>query len=217
MIKKILLFTTAFVAGLGIVFIYYQIVNFPAVKIKIPNFNNILQNSFFSLVKAPSKSLVGTVTSLSGDVEWQSRIATDSAKIFSPIQIQQGESVSTGLNGSMNISFPGSSEINIFPLSTIEFAQTLPADIVIAQTKGSVEYKKLSDVPLTVRALHLLVEGGGNFKVTIDDKKPVIEVFVETGSVTVAYNDINNLSKVVEIPADKILSFNDKTRKTVIK
>lgn len=217
MFKKILLFTTAFVIGLGVVFIYYQIVSFPYLNIKIPTLSSVLQNSFFSLVKAPSKSLIGDVTTLSGDVGWQSRIATDSAKIFSPIQIQQGEEISTGLDGSAGITFPGSAEINIFPDSKISFAQTLPANIVIAHLKGAVEYKKLGEVPLTIRAMHLLIDGEGSFKVLTDDKTSSVEVAVETGSVTIAYNDINNLSKVVKISEGKILLFNDKTRRIVIK
>lgn len=213
MVKKILFFLTAFVVGLGAVFIYYQVVSFPSLNIQIPTLSSVLQNSFFSLVKAPSKSLVGNITSLSGDVEWQSRIATDSAKIFTPIQVQQGEEMSTGVDGSANISFPGFAEINLYPQSKILFAQTLPANIVILQPKGAVEYKKIGDVPITVRAMHLLIDAGGNFKVSIDDKNPLIEVAVETGYVTIAYNDANNLSRISKISSGKIILFNDKTRK----
>src|SRR5260370_25910131 len=62
-------------------------------------------SSHFSLKKAPSESLVGHIASMSGEVLWESRIATQSSPLSAPQAIQQGEEVDTGKDGLGSISF----------------------------------------------------------------------------------------------------------------
>src|SRR5690349_3462927 len=52
----------------------------------------------FSTENAPSQTLKATVISSTGDVQWQSRTATESAPLTTSI-LQQGEQLSIGENG----------------------------------------------------------------------------------------------------------------------
>ena len=180
------------------------------------SFSDLVKFSRFSLEKAPSQSLVGTISSMGGDVEYESRVATEAAKISSPVQVQQGESLTTGANGNLILTFDKGAEIDMSSDTAIGIVQTLPADLVFSQNVGIAEYKKLADLPVSIRSSHLLIENSGDLTVSIDKVKPVISVKVLSGSATVAYNDTNNDSRVMTVESGKTLTFNDSTRRGVI-
>lgn len=184
--------------------------------ITIPNLQTIFRTSGFSLEKAPSDSLIGKITKMNGDIFWQSRVATDSAKLGSPINIQQGENLITKEKSNTSVLFDKNLEVNIGEKSEVDFVQTLPANIVLVQGAGVVEYKKLDGVPVSIRTLHLLIENGGDINVSLDDKKPIITLEVVSGSATFSYNDTDNITSVTTISAGKKLIFNDDTRTVVV-
>src|SRR3989344_3525327 len=51
------------------------------------------KTSLFSLENAPSESLKGKIEKMSGDIFWFGRVATEPARISSPIDVQQGENL----------------------------------------------------------------------------------------------------------------------------
>jgi hypothetical protein len=219
--KKIFLFLVPFLITLVAVVGYFKLTQ-KISKINIPNvptvsFSDLVKFSRFSLEKAPSQSLVGTITSMSGEVEYESRIATEAAKINSPVQVQQGESLKTGLDGKLVLSFDKVAEIDISSDTLVGIVQTLPADMVFSQNSGTAEYKKLADTPVTIRSLHLLIENNGDVTVSIDKIKPIITVTVNSGTATFAYNNIDNISRVLTLESGKKLTFNDDTRRVVVK
>ena len=103
MTKRILLFLIPFLITAAAVVGYFKVTQ-KISSINIPNlpsisFSDLVKLSRFSLEKAPSQSLVGTMTLMSGEVEYTNRLATESAKLNSAIDIQQGENLSTGSDG----------------------------------------------------------------------------------------------------------------------
>jgi hypothetical protein len=218
--KKIILFLIPFLITLIVVVGYFKL-NQKISTIKIPDlpsisFSDLVKFSRFSLEKAPSQSLVGLITSMSGEVEHERRLATESAKINSPVPIQQGEKLETGADGNLVLTFEKAAEITISPDSSVGIIQTLPADLVFSQSLGTVRYKKLADIPVSIRSKHLLIENNGDITVSVDKIKPIVTVKINSGSATFAYNNIYNISRVWEFDAGTTVTFNDGTRRVAI-
>lgn len=219
--KKIFLFLVPFLITTITVVGYFKLTQ-KISKINIPNvppvsFSDLVKFSRFSLEKAPSQSLVGTITEMSGEVEYQSREATESAKINSPVAVQQGESLTTGTDGKLILTFEKGVEIGLSSETTLGVIQTLPADLVFSQSTGNVEYKKMGSIPVSIRCYHLLIENNGDVTISIDKEKPIVTVTINSGSATFAYNNISNVSRVINVGAGKKLIFNDDTRLVVAK
>ena len=217
--KKVILFIIPLLIVVAAIVGYFKLTQ-KISTIKIPSLpsvtiNDLIKYSRFSLQKAPTESLVGTITSMSGDVEYEPRTATVSAKINSPVTVQQGESLATGADGKLVLSFDKNAEIDFSPDTSIDIIQTLPADLVFAQKTGTAEYRKLAEIPVTIRSLHLLIENGGDVLVSIDKVRPIITVTVKSGTIEAAYNNINNDTRLVTVASGKRLTFNNSTRRVV--
>lgn len=173
----------------------------------------------FSLEKAPSESIKGNITSLSGNVGWQSRIATEPAQIISFPELQQGEAVETKDNGKMTLQFGNILASNLSPNTFLNFIQTLPTQFVIDQSKGKTEYVKLGETPLTVRSFGLLINiESGNVVVSINDKLGVMTSTVKKGSITAAYNDPKQeTANVLTVNEGSQYIFNNDTKQGEIK
>ncbi len=221
-LKYILFFVIPFILMTAAVVAYF-VLNRKLSKISVPSMPSIpsvadlIKFSRFSLEKAPSQALVGSITSMTGEINYEPRLATESAKLDKPRDIQQGEILETGADGNLAISFKDTAAVVMDVSTKVNIAQTLPANIVFVQTKGTAEYKKLSQTPVSIRALHLLIENGENVKVSFDDVKPVITVVAASGSSKVAYNNLNTDTRVIDLNEGETLIFNDVTRRAVTK
>jgi hypothetical protein len=219
-LNYILLFLIPFfVVGTGI--IAYIKASEKLLNITLPNLppitiQNIVKLSRFSLEKAPSKALVGSLTSVSGEVNYEPRLATESAKLERPVLIQQGDILETGENGTFRLVFKDAAEINVLPLSAINIAQTLPANIVIVQSGGEAAYKKNSTIPLSLRVLHLLIEVDEEANVLVETAKSLVTVKSVKGDATLAFNNLNNETQIIKLEEGATLVFNDRTRKTTV-
>jgi len=91
----------------------------------------------FSLDNPPSQSLVGNISSLSGDILWQSR-TNQQLIITSPQKIQQGETLETGSKGQITIVFTDVATISAARNTKFSIVQTLPANLVIQQIQGQI-------------------------------------------------------------------------------
>lgn len=219
MIKKILLFLIPLIVSSLSVFLYFKLTDkiskINLITIPSVSFSDLVKYSRFSLDKAPSSSLVGEVVSMVGEVMFQGRLATESAKLNSLQKIQQGEDLLTGNDGNIKLVFNEAVELNIFPDSSVGVIQTLPANLVFVQKKGSVNYKKTGDFPVSIRSYHLLIENEGEVKITVDDQIPTLTVNVLNGKAKLAYNNLNNETRYLEINSGQKIIFNDDTRKVV--
>lgn len=207
--NKLLLFLVS--VGMGIIIIAGVYLFVPKVEQK-----KLLSPAVFSvesIERPPEQSLKGKIISLSGEVGWQSRVATESAKIISPQPIQQGEMLQTGDDGNILVQFDEVGKLAIFPKTKIDFVQTLPLNFVTVQNTGSVKYQKMGLVPISVRALHLLIDQSeGEMEVNINKDEGLVIVDVIKGKVTAAYNDLDYLSHVSEVKQSESLLFNDQKR-----
>lgn len=196
--------------GFGGIYLYSQ--TFPTIG--IINIQNFFSGSKFSLLDPPSQSLKGLVSKLTGTVMWQSRIADNPTKIDNLANIQQGEAVETGQDGSLSITFPSAAQIDIGPLSKVNMAQTIPNDLVFNQVNGEITYQKLANIPVSVRSMHILIEIIDKATINVDISKGIIKV---KGGAKVAFNNSANNTRLIEIPAGKTLIFNDNNLRVVVK
>src|SRR6185437_11369459 len=146
--KLFLLFIVFFLIGLAIVLSnhYWNSQILPS-GFSIPSVT-----TKFSLKNAPSESLRGTITSMSGDVNWLSRTDAKSTQLKTKQTVQQGEEVSTGNNGKAVINIKNTAVLAIQPNSHISIIQLLPQNFVFVQDKGTVDYGNAVKYPTTVRS-----------------------------------------------------------------
>ncbi|HVZ58726.1 MAG TPA: hypothetical protein VG935_03185 [Patescibacteria group bacterium] len=169
--------------------------------------------SKFSLATAPSESLKGSAVNISGDVEWTSRVATEPAKITNGQTIQQGEDIVTGTTGNVTVLFAGDCKIVFDSATEMNFTQTLPSNFVFNQNKGTTTVTKDCINPLSIRALHMLIkQQSGEMTLTVDDTDQTLKLNIASGSAQVAFNDINNVSTVINVAADQTLTYDDPSR-----
>ena len=199
---------------LGIAFML--VVKTYAVKSK-PQLDARYENtSSFSLEKAPKNSLTGKIIDLSGDVALRPRTSTEAAKITTPREIIQGESLNT-TSGNATVQFQNIADIKLSSNSELDFVQTLPSNFVFNQTKGIVEYNKIGEAPISARIMHLLVnQDSGSMLVAVNPEENIITIDVLSGKITIAFNDLDYNSNVLEIFDDEKLIFNDLTREAEV-
>lgn len=213
MMKNVLLFFLAIVVGAAVMFGVQTLM----AKNKLKLDARYEKSSSFSPDKAPSESLIGKLLALSGEVEWQSRTATEAAKISSNREIKQGEILKT-TTGSATVQFENNAKIIISPNSELDIIQTLPSNLVFMQNKGTVKYNRIGEVPISIRVMHLLIDQGvGDILVGINPENEIISIDVKDGKVTAAFNDLDYNSKVLEVTNGKKLIFNDRTRNAEVK
>lgn len=209
--KFVFLFLFSFLVGV-LIFVVYGIVR----KNPGKSINNIVQTIArpdFSIYNAPSDSVKGTIKSLQGDVFWEPRAATDSAQIYSPISLQQGEGIGTGADGHLEIEFPAQVNIKLENNSRIDFIQTLPTEFVASVASGSAEFIRLGNTPISLDIAHLLVRiNSGETDITIDQNKGIVNLNIINGSITTGYNDTGLTSHVNDFNAGQKVMFNDLTR-----
>lgn len=171
------------------------------------------QKISFSVEKAPSESLKAQIISITGDVLWESRVATQASKLTDAIFLQQGESVETSENGSMTVVMQNAFELTVSKNTKLSFIQTLPENIVFGQSKGKVTYAKINEDPLSVRSLHLLVVSeSGTMTVLVNEEDGIVSVSVSAGTAGVAFNDLENIATKVTLEKGQEYLFNDETR-----
>jgi len=209
------------VAGLGFILGFFVLknINKKLPVILTPTIISIAtpSDSNFSLENAPSESLRGQITKMIGNIDWQGRTATESARIVSPISIQQGENLITEENATLSLNFPNICTVNFSPKTEIDVIQTLPAGLVFTQITGVGEYIKTGDDSVSVRSLNLLTEVDGDSLISINPKKPIITLSIKSGSIVAAYNDLKYNSHEVTVTAGHTYTFNSSTRRGVAK
>lgn len=216
--KNLLIFILFAFIGLGIVGI---IVIYPKTASQTNSKQeaklSFLPQNQFSIINAPSETIRGRIATLSGEVKWQDRVATQASEIVNPQAVQQGEELSTGDNGNLEVEISTAVKLKVLPKSRISFIQTLPQNVVLSQNQGKIEYQKTGFIPISVRIDKLLLQiEKGEITVSIDETKPVTTIKVLTGLITLAYNDSQNVSNVKQLKEGKQFIFNNTTRQGIV-
>ena len=204
--KRVLFFLLFLIIGFGITtFIMYS--QQQQVKKQV---EQQAKKTGFSLERAPSDSLRGTIASLSGSVQWQSRVATQPAELKTPRTIQQGEELWTGKDGSISVQLSNGHSITLFPNSHVNFIQTLPSSIVLKQDAGSITYQANGKSSLSVTSLNLLTTmTDGKMTIMVNKTQDGVSTTVLQGKATEAYNDANNTTSVSDVLAGQTFGFDD--------
>ncbi|PIS16081.1 hypothetical protein COT62_00255 [Candidatus Roizmanbacteria bacterium CG09_land_8_20_14_0_10_41_9] len=211
--KYILLFLAFFVIAVIISFSFFKIKNNKDVVVFSPIAETTTQKtSSFSLENAPTESLKGKITTMEGEINWQGRIATEPAKLSSPVAIQQGEKLITGEKSNLSLVFPDACLVEFSEKTEVDVIQTLPANIVFSQISGTGEYIKMGSYPVSIRIVNLLVEEDGDMVVFIDPEEPIVTLTIKSGKAIVAYNDSDFISREVALVDGQTFIFNYDTR-----
>ena len=207
--KYVLLFLAIFMAGFAIGFGLSKIKNNENALVSLPtSLVTTQKTSAFSLENAPTESLRGKITAITGEIGWQGRTATEAAKLSSPITIQQGEKLSTGKKSSLSLLFSDACSLAFSENTEVEIIQTLPANIVFSQTSGRANYIKTGSYPVSIRAMSLLVEEDGDITVSINPNLPLVTLTLTSGKATAAYNDLYYVSHEVRLTTGQTFTFN---------
>ncbi len=207
--KQIILFILSFGIGIAL-FLGYQKYRVTPQPTIITTKKVVMKPYIFPLEKAPTESQIGSISSLQGEVYFQSRVATEPAQITEPMQVQQGEKVITGQTAKAVVQFPELIEATMSANTELEFIQTILSSPVILQTQGSVSYQKLGTISPNIRTMRLLTainQGISIFSVDTDNSTVIIDVI--SGSVTVGFNDIDAITNQVTISADQQYIFDN--------
>lgn len=211
----ILLFFLGTIASLGL---FFWKNNSAIQPIIITDKKNNYPKTNFSLKQAPSDSLRGQISTMSGEIWWQSRVATAPAKLNNPIVIQQGENLIASNSGKLTVEFASVSAVTIFPKSEVEIVQTLPINIVFNQPKGTVQYQVSGVSPVSIRSLNLLVTvNSGLINIDTDEKIGEIVLSLRTGTAKVAYNSPLFVSKVWNLEPGDVFNYDSNNRRGYFK
>lgn len=211
-VRKLLLFIFFFLMGAAIAValsleIARKRINIP---LPVPTPKESVQSfDTYSVNDAPKDSVRGQIATMSGEIRWTSRTATEAAILTKPITIQQGEDLETGITGNLDITFPNTSSVKVFPESKVSIVQTLPSNFLFAQNKGEIEYEKVGNTPVSIRILSLLSEINGKALIYIPGNSPYIYLTVEDGTARGAYKDVNGITQVIELKKGQRFIFND--------
>jgi hypothetical protein len=164
------------------------------------------------IMAPPTEAVTGTVETLSGEVQKIAYNANDFLPISTNASILQGEVIKTLENGSAKITFPNTAQIDIRPISQIEFSNLLPQTMLFTQRGGAARYT-LSDSsrPVSVRILHTLFTiASGSAELAIDSSD--ITLTVLSGETIPTIVDVNNDTKFWHITAGKTVTLDDENK-----
>src|SRR5260370_20791662 len=107
---------------------------------------------------------------MSGEVLWESRIASQCSPLSAAQAIQQGEEVDIGKDGLGSISFDKTLTFTLSNNTQVAIVQTLPANLIMQLKTGSVKIEKLdSSIPVSWRGLDLLIDlQKGEYQITVN-------------------------------------------------
>lgn len=207
--KYIAIFILFFILGCGLVAGYFYLNPQQNVVLDLPT----PITTKFSLANAPEDSLKGTIASMSGVVNWQSRTANTPTRLKAPRSIQQGEELGTGKNGKVEVLIQSAEAMVVNPNSQINFIQMLPVNLVISQDLGIVTYQNTGKSAMTVQTFGLITSiNYGIITINLNKDTHTITVDVEKGSATEGYEDSQNNSNVVTVNAGQQFVFDDTTQ-----
>lgn len=190
---------------------FYQLQN-PTTS---PQLTNATQ---FSLVKAPNQSLQGKIASLSGTVNWLSRVATKTSPPKHLQNIQQGEELSTGKNGQVIVQIKNFVSLAMASESQLNFIQLLPINLILMQDSGIVTYAASGMGTLSIRSHELLtILNKGVVTISIDKEAHTITIEAIKGTLHEGYVDTQGSSKVVTLNQGQSYIFDEIRREGITK
>ena len=170
----------------------------------------------FSIETPPSESIQGTISSRSGILSWESRVATMPSELTDSVPLQQGERLLTGDNSAATLQFDHVGSIQLSQNADLSFIQTLPVDFVVEQKKGSVKYIITGTTPLSIRVRNALVtKTDGEIEITIQEGDPIVLISTTQGTAQIGFNDLDFVSQVFTLREKQTYEYNSDERTAV--
>lgn len=199
------IYIVSFVVG---IFVGNAVLKKPNVLPKVTNIQQQTSSSSFSIEPPPSESLKGTISSRSGTLLWESRIATEPSELTANVPIQQGEEYITGKKSSATFQFATIGSITLSENTDISFIQTMPIDFVVKQNNGNVNYTINETAPLSIRIRNALItKTSGIIQITIKSDDPIITISTIKGTAQIGFNDLENVSQVFTLREGQIYEY----------
>jgi len=209
------LFIICFLVGIGIVFGYSKFKTNNNLQQKIV-VNKQTPTLTFSIEKPPSESLKGSITSRTGILFWESRIATEPGELKNDVQIEQGEELITKDKSSAIMNFDHVGTFTLSENSDLSFIQTLPIDFVVEQKTGTIKYEVNGETPLSIRIKNALItKTSGIIQITITDEDPIITISTIQGTAQIGFNDLDYVSQVFTLREGQIYEYNNDERTAI--
>ncbi len=217
--KYIVVGLLVFMLGCGIAFGFYMWKGAKLIEYSdTPTPNESVPTTNFSLDKAPSDSVRGTIKEIEGDVWWESRTATQPAKLAKNTILQQGEKLIASDDGHLTVGFASTSAVMLSPNTEVEIIQTLPTSMVFNQLKGDVHYSTSGAEPISIRSLNMIATMvNGTMDIGVDPDTGDVVLDLQSGTATVAYNSPSFVSKVWDLSAGDTFEYNSNERKGYFK
>ncbi len=204
--KYLFTFVIFLLIGIGIAF-SYSLVTTP-VSHTPPFASPPTITSSFSIANPPKQSIQGTISAISGDVEVETRIATQPAKFTGMEPLVQGELVLTKTDGQANIEFPSSTSISLLKNTQVSIIQALQSSFVYSQDSGTATYHITGTYPVALIQNNLLLQlGNTSSVVTISVDNDTTSISQKSGSGTIGYTDSTDTSQQVSLKAGQRFVF----------
>jgi hypothetical protein len=215
--KSILLLIVTVLIGFGLTYLHFHPKTLSSSRsFAVPT--PTLSPFIFSPDAPPKYSLIGQISSPSGEINWQSRTATTSSALAGTATVKQGESLITKDHSSVAVNFPETVNITIFSNTSLNFVQTLPINLLISQTQGRAEYLPTGKIPVSVRSLHLLTDiTTGDVVVTLNQVTSLVYLDIYSGSVGLGFNNRQFITQAATISAKTRVVYDDITRRFTLK
>jgi len=199
------IYIVSFIVG---IFIGNTVLKKPNVLPKVTNTQQQTSSSSFSIEPPPSESLKGTISSRSGTIQWESRIATEPSELTADVPIQQGEELITNKKSGATLQFTSVGSITLSENTDVSFIQTLPIDFVVKQNNGVVNYEINGSTPLSIRIRNALItKTSGTIKIAIKSDESIITISTIKGTAQIGFNDLENVSQVFTLREGQVYEY----------
>ncbi len=211
--KQVFIFVFFFVLGISAALAYHLSGSSPVLHSPISFITNKKEYPAFSIVEAPSQALKANISNVTGDIQFESRVATKPAALGDQKTITQGERIIANENASAVLTFTDILSVRVSKNTELSVIQTLPSSLVFAQPSGTAEYVSTGKSPVSVRTHNVAVlMKDGSLVIDVDQETGYITFTLSKGKATLAYNDSDNESTVVTIDEKQSYIFDDASR-----
>jgi hypothetical protein len=164
----------------------------------------------------PSQALSGKVIEVSGAVTTIPRDAEEPVSLTPDVHIQQGESITT-TKGTTVVQF-AEAQISLRSDTSLSFGSTDPAHFLIGHERGGAIYTTDETVQkISIRSLDgLFTITQGTVDVLTDPDDQTLRLKVMSGSGEFGYINDENKTRVVQVKARQVLSFDNEKLSVVL-
>ncbi|MCL4384026.1 hypothetical protein M1116_01075 [Patescibacteria group bacterium] len=155
---------------------------------------------------APSAAIKAQVSSSSGLPLKHPRYSSAYLPMAPSDWLVQGEGIRTDASSSASLGFSPVLSLQVKPNTVLDFTNGVLPNLLLTQSSGEIEYQPTT-ADNTIRAAHLLVHPASGLTITFDSGYIYLQ-----GLGQIAYEDLSNVTHIVDLRSNRRLRFNDSNR-----